>query len=102
MELSIVLLTIIPVKGIPDIELGDNLGEIIVARLKDQGEEFQEGDVTVVPQRVVSKAEGRVVNLSKLTPSPFASFVAKEEGKDPRHVEAILRETRNIVKMKAG
>ena len=96
------MLTIIPVKGIPDIELGDNLGEIIVARLKDQGEEFQEGDVTVVSQKVVSKAEGRVVNLSKVTPSPFASFVAKEAGKDPRQVEVILRETRKIVRMKAG
>jgi len=63
------LLTIIPVKGIPDIELGDNLGEIIVARLKNQGEEFQEGDVTVVSQKIVSKTEGRVVNLSKVTPS---------------------------------
>jgi len=96
------LLTIIPVKGIPDIELGDNLGEIIVARLKDQGEEFEEGDVTVVSQKVVSKAEGRVVNLSKVTPSPFASLVAKEAGKDPRQVEVILRETRKIVRMKAG
>jgi len=96
------LLSIIPVKGIPNIESGDNLGEIIVARLKDQGEEFQEGDVTVVSQKVVSKAEGRVVNLSKVTPSRFASFVAKEAGKDPRQVEVILRETRKIIRMKAG
>jgi coenzyme F420-0:L-glutamate ligase / coenzyme F420-1:gamma-L-glutamate ligase len=93
---------IIPVKGIPDIESGDNLGEIIVTRLKDQGEEFHDGDVTVVSQKVVSKAEGRVVNLSKVTPSPFASFVAKEAGKDPRQVEIILRETRKIIRMKAG
>jgi len=90
------------VKGIPDIESGDNLGEIIVSRLKDQGEEFQDGDVTVVSQKVVSKAEGRVVNLSKVTPSPFASFIAKEAGKDPRQVEIILRETRKIIRMKAG
>ena len=96
------MLTIIPVKGIPDIESGDNLGEIIVGRLKDQEEDFQEGDVTVVSQKVVSKAEGRVVSLSKVTPSTFASFVAKESGKDPRQVEVILRETRNIVRMRAG
>jgi coenzyme F420-0:L-glutamate ligase / coenzyme F420-1:gamma-L-glutamate ligase len=96
------LLTIIPVKGIPDIEPGDNLGDIIVARLKDQGEEFQEGDVAIVSQKVVSKAEGRVVNLSKITPSPFASFIAKEAGKDPRQVEVILRETRKIIRMRAG
>jgi coenzyme F420-0:L-glutamate ligase / coenzyme F420-1:gamma-L-glutamate ligase len=96
------LLTIIPVKGIPDIEPGDDLGDIIVARLKDQGEEFREGDVTVVSQKIVSKAEGRVVNLSRVTPSPFASFVAKESGKDPRQVEVILRETRKIIRMRAG
>jgi coenzyme F420-0:L-glutamate ligase/coenzyme F420-1:gamma-L-glutamate ligase len=96
------LLSIIPVKGIPNIESGDNLGEIIVARLKDQREAFQEGDVAVVSQKVVSKAEGRVVNLSKVTPSPFASFVAKEAGKDPRQVEVILRETRKIIRMNAG
>lgn len=96
------MLTIIPLNGIPDIKSGDNLGEIIVAKLKDQGEEFQDGDVTVVSQKVVSKAEGRVVNLSKVTPSPFASFVAKEAGKDPRQVEIILRETRKIIRMRAG
>ncbi len=96
------MLAIIPVTGIPDIESGDNLGEIIVARMKDQGEEFQDGDVAVVSQKVVSKAEGRVVHLSKVTPSRFASFVAKEAGKDPRQVEIILRETRKIIRMKAG
>jgi coenzyme F420-0:L-glutamate ligase / coenzyme F420-1:gamma-L-glutamate ligase len=96
------LLTIIPVKGIPDIESGDDLGEIIVAKLKDQGEEFHTGDVTIISQKIVSKAEGRVVSLSKVAPSPFASFVAKEAGKDPRQVEVILRETRKIVRMKAG
>ena len=52
------MLTIIPVKEIPDIESGDNLGEIIVARLKDQGDRFQDGDVTVVSQKVVSKLRG--------------------------------------------
>jgi coenzyme F420-0:L-glutamate ligase / coenzyme F420-1:gamma-L-glutamate ligase len=96
------LISILPVKGIPDIESGDNLGEIIVGRLKDQGEEFQEGDVTVVSQKVVSKAEGRVVSLSKIIPSPFASFLSKETGKDPRQVEVILRETRKIIRMRAG
>jgi coenzyme F420-0:L-glutamate ligase / coenzyme F420-1:gamma-L-glutamate ligase len=96
------LIRIIPVKGIPDVELGDSLGEIIVGKLKDQGEEIQGGDVTIVSQKVVSKAEGRVVNLSKVTPSPFASFVAKEAGKDPRQVEVILRETRKIIRMRAG
>ena len=96
------MLTIIPIKGIPDIESGDNLGEVIVNKLKKQGEEFREGDVAVVSQKIVSKAEGRIANLSKVKPSAFASFVAKEAGKDPRQVEVILQETRKIIRMKAG
>ncbi|HZY46748.1 MAG TPA: coenzyme F420-0:L-glutamate ligase [Candidatus Bathyarchaeia archaeon] len=96
------MLTIIPVKGIPDIEPGDNLGEIIVSKVKEQDEEFQSGDIAVVSQKVVSKAEGRIVSLSKITPSSFASFVAKEAGKDPRHVEMILRESKKIIRMKSG
>ena len=89
-------------KGIPDVESGDNLGEIIVSKLKDQGEALREGDVAIISQKVVSKSEGRVVNLSKVTPSSFATVIAKEAGKDPRQVEVILRESRKIVRMKAG
>ena len=86
----------------PDIQRGDNLGNLIVAKLKDQREQFQQGDITVVTQKIVSKAEGRMIALSGVNPSPFAALVAKETGKDPRHVEVILRESRKIVKMKAG
>ena len=96
------MLAIIPVKGIPDINSGDNLGEIIVSKLKDQGESFQDGDVAVISQKVVSKAEGRIINLSKVTPSTFAMVIAKEAGKDPRQVEVILRESKKIVRMKGG
>ena len=78
------------------------MGNLIVAKLKDQREQFQQGDITVVTQKIVSKAEGRMIALSGVNPSPFAAFVAKETGKDPRHVEVILRESRKIVKMKAG
>lgn len=96
------MLAIIPVKGIPEVNSGDNLGEIIVSKLKDQGDAFQDGDVAVISQKVVSKAEGRVTNLSNVTPSTFATVIAKEAGKDPRQVEVILRESKKIVRMKAG
>ena len=96
------MINIIPVKGMPDIRRGDDLGNLIVTKLKDQGEQFQKGDIAVVTQKIVSKAEGRVIALSRVDPSPFAAFIAKETGKDPRHVEVILRESRRIVKMKAG
>jgi coenzyme F420-0:L-glutamate ligase / coenzyme F420-1:gamma-L-glutamate ligase len=96
------LLAIIPVKGIPEVNAGDNLAEIIVSKLKDQGDAFQDGDIAVISQKVVSKAEGRVTNLSKVTPSTFATVIAKEAGKDSRQVEVILRESKKIVRMKAG
>ena len=96
------MLAIIPVKGIPDVNSGDNLGEIIVSKLEDQGESFRDGDVAVISQKIVSKAEGRIFNLSRVTPSTFAMMVAKEAGKDPRQVEVILRESKKIVRMKGG
>jgi coenzyme F420-0:L-glutamate ligase / coenzyme F420-1:gamma-L-glutamate ligase len=96
------LISIIPVKGIPDIRKGDVLGKLIVDRLKEQEESFQPGDIAVVSQKIVSKAEGRVVPLSKVTPSDFARTIANDSGKDPRQVEVVLRETRKIIRMRGG
>src|SRR5207249_6954873 len=59
------MLSIIPVRGIPDIKKGDDLGKLLVTRLREQGDEFQQGDIAIVSQKIVSKSEGRVVSLSK-------------------------------------
>ena len=96
------MLTIIPVRGIPDIKKGDDLGRLLVTRLKEQGDTFQPGDIAVVAQKIVSKAEGRVVSLSRIAPSDFAKTIASNVGKDPRQVEVILRETEKMVRMKGG
>ena len=96
------MLTIIPVRGLPDIKKGDDLGRLLVTRLKEQGDTFQPGDITVVAQKIVSKAEGRVVSLSRIAPSDFAKTIASNVGKDPRQVEVILRETEKMVRMKGG
>jgi coenzyme F420-0:L-glutamate ligase / coenzyme F420-1:gamma-L-glutamate ligase len=96
------LISIIPVKGIPDIRKGDILGKLIVNSLNEQGEAFEGGDITVVSQKIVSKAEGRVVPLSRITPSDFAKTIARESGKDPRQVEVILGETGKIIRMRGG
>ncbi len=96
------MLSIIPVRGIPDIKKGDDLGKLLVTRLKEQGETFQPGDIAVVAQKIVSKAEGRVVSLSRIAPSDFAKTIANNVGKDPRQVEVILRETEKMVRMKSG
>lgn len=96
------MISIIPVKGIPDIRKGDALGKIIVDRLKQQDESLQPGDIAVVSQKIVSKAEGRVVSLSRITPSDFANSIASGSGKDPRQVEAVLRESEKIIRMRGG
>lgn len=96
------MISIIPVKGIPDIGKGDGLGKIIVDRLEKQGEEFQNGDIAVVSQKIVSKAEGMTLPLSKITPSSFAKRIAQDNDKDPRQVEIVLRESRKIIRMRGG
>jgi coenzyme F420-0:L-glutamate ligase/coenzyme F420-1:gamma-L-glutamate ligase len=96
------MLTILPVKGIPDIKKGDDLGRLILGRVEDQGDEFQQGDIAVISQKIVSKAEGRVLPLSKIMPSDFAKTIANETGKDPRQVEVVLRESKKIIRMRAG
>ncbi len=96
------MISIIPVRGIPDIRKGAPLGRLIVDQLKEQGEGFQLGDIAIVSQKIVSKAEGMVVPLSKVRPSDFAKTIAKESGKDPRQVEVILGETKKIIRMKGG
>jgi len=96
------LINIIPVKGIPDIKKGDDLGNLILSRFGNQGEELQKGDIIVVSQKIVSKAEGRIVALSTVHPSEFAKTIAAGSGKDPRHVEVILGETAKMVRMRGG
>jgi coenzyme F420-0:L-glutamate ligase/coenzyme F420-1:gamma-L-glutamate ligase len=96
------MLTILPVKGIPDIKKGDDLGKLILGKVEDQGDEFQQGDIAVISQKIVSKAEGRVLPLSKIIPSDFAKTIANDTGKDPRQVEVVLRESKKIIRMRAG
>ena len=96
------MLSIIPVEGVPDIKKGDDVGKLIVDRVNGQGDKFQSGDIAVVSQKVVSKAEGRTLSLSSITPSEFAKRIAKETGKDPRQVEVVLRESKKIIRMRGG
>jgi coenzyme F420-0:L-glutamate ligase/coenzyme F420-1:gamma-L-glutamate ligase len=96
------MLTILPVKGIPDIKKGDDLGRLIAGKVEDQGYQFKQGDIAVVSQKIVSKAEGRVLPLSKIIPSDFAKTIANETGKDPRQVEVVLRESKKIIRMRGG
>jgi len=96
------IIKIIPVKGLPIIKEGEDLGDLICKAAEEQGTSIQEGDVIVVTHVVVSRAEGNVVNLDTVTPSEFAKTIAKEFDKDPAHVEVVLREAKAIIRMGDG
>ena len=92
-------LTIFGVTGIPEIRPGDRLGSLIARAAAEQGSPLEQGDILIVTQKIVSKAEGRVVNLSTIAPSDFAAQFARNAGRDPRLVELVLRESKSIVRM---
>jgi len=90
---------VIGISGIKEIEKADDLGEIIFEAAKAQGTPIMDGDIIVVTQKIVSKAEGRVYKLSSIKPSPFAMRLAKKLNKDPALVELILKESKAIVRL---
>jgi len=91
-------LQVIGLVGLPEIRPGDDLAALIIEAARKQGTAIRGGDVLVVTQKVVSKAEGCLVDLKDVQPSARAREVAKATGKDPRLVEVILRESRRIVR----
>ena len=93
---------ILGLSGLREIVPGDNLGELIVQAVGASGIHVDEGDVFVIAQKIVSKADGRIVKLDSVEPSPLARQWAAEHGKDARVIEVILRETRRIVRMERG
>jgi coenzyme F420-0:L-glutamate ligase/coenzyme F420-1:gamma-L-glutamate ligase len=93
---------IIGVTGLPEVHAGEDLPAMIVDGAGAQGTPVEDGDVLVVTQKIVSKAEGRIVDLATVTPSPFALQIAAQWEKDPRQVEVVLSETRRIVRMERG
>lgn len=95
-------LRVFAIEGIPEVRKGDDLGALIVGAMQAQGTPPEPGDVLVVTQKIVSKAEGRIVDLSGVEPSPFARQIAEAWDKDPRQVEVVLRESRRIVRMDRG
>ena len=86
---------VIPLRGIPELDEGDDLAALLVDAGARAGG-FEGDDVVVVAQKAVSKVEGRVVDLSEIEPSPKAHELAADQ--DPRRIEVILRETREIVR----
>ena len=88
---------VIPIPGVPEVRAGDDLAALI-ANAARAGPGIEAGDIIVVTQKIVSKAEGRVVSLDGVTPSPEAERLGVETEKEPRLVELILRESSRIVR----
>lgn len=96
------MIQIIGVSGLPLIEPGDDLGKLIVEASARQGTPIENSDVIVISHIVVSKAEGRTVDLSAIKPSTAAERFGLYTGKDPRLVEVILGDSRAIRRMAPG
>jgi coenzyme F420-0:L-glutamate ligase/coenzyme F420-1:gamma-L-glutamate ligase len=95
-------LELIPLKGFPLVEPGDDLALLIFAGLGDNGLSLQPGDVLVVAQKIVSKAEDRYVRLADVNVSDEALSLAERAQKDPRLVQLILQESVEVVRVRPG
>ncbi len=92
----------IPVSGVGEVRPGDDLARLLLTALDAAGQTLAPGDVLVITQKVVSKAEGRLVDPSQVEPSAFARQLAAQGRKDASYYEVVLRESRRIVKMANG
>ncbi len=95
-------LSIRGVTGLPEISAGDDLASLIVGAMRAAQMDICDDDIFVIAQKVVSKAEGRTVQLDGIVPSAKAQQWADVYGKDARAVEVVLRESRRIVRMERG
>ena len=85
------MIQIIPLRKIPLIRCGDDIADHIVGAAKEEAIEISSRDIIVIAQKIVYKAEGGVVDLNAAKPSTRAEEIAKTSGKDPRHIETILK-----------
>ncbi len=95
-------LVLTSLENIPLIRRDDNLADIVLKSLQDTGLELQDNDILVLAQKIVSKAEGRKVNLAAVSPSPRAIELAQQTEKDPRVVELMLQESNEILRTRVG
>ena len=95
-------LTLLAPAGLPEISAGDGLATLLIGSFADAGTDIVDGDIIVVAQKIVSKAESRRVRLDDIDPGERARALAAETGKDARVAELILRESREIVRTRPG
>ncbi|GAB1470049.1 coenzyme F420-0:L-glutamate ligase [Chloroflexota bacterium] len=95
-------LTLTALNNIPFIRQGDPLADILLNALGSTRLQLQDGDILVFAQKIISKAEGRMFNLTNVTPSPRAIELAPQIEKDPRLVELILQESSEVLRIRKG
>ena len=93
---------VIGVQGMPEIKPGDDLASLLIDAAQEQGTPIEAGDVVVVTQKVVSKAESRVMSFKDIEPSALALTITEGHRRDPRHTEMVLRESQRVVRMDRG
>ncbi len=92
-------LSVTALSSLPEVAAGADLAALLSAAAQSNAGSLRENDVLVVAQKIVSKAEGRRVRLAEVTPSPRAVELASRTGKDPRVVELVLRESRDVLRV---
>ena len=95
-------LTLTSLLNIPLIRHGDNLADIVLNSLQENNISLEDNDIFVLAQKIVSKSEGRTVNLATVTPSARAIELGKQTEKDPRVVELILQESNEVLRTRVG
>ncbi|MCZ6830767.1 MAG: coenzyme F420-0:L-glutamate ligase [Gammaproteobacteria bacterium] len=95
-------LQLIPLQDFPLVEPGDKLDQLLLESLQANELGLEDGDLLVLAQKIVSKAEGRYVRLAEVEPGPEAIALAEATDKDPRQVELILRESREVLRSRPG
>lgn len=93
---------LIGIEGMPELDVGDDLTAMMIEAAITQGTPIEEDDVLVVTQKVVSKIEGKVINITDVEASPLAVTITEGHRRDPRHTELILRESKRVVRMDRG
>ena len=99
---GLMALVLTALQGFPIVAAGDDLAALIQGSLVSNGLSLEDGDVLVIGQKIVSKAEGQFVNLAEVQPSPRAIALARETQKDARLIELVLRESTRVVRTRPG
>lgn len=92
--------TMYAIKGLPNINKGDDLVKLVLRVMKAQQFNLEEGDIIVIAQKIISKMEGSVVDLQTVTPTLYANELAEKTGRDPRLVQVFLNESQKVIRVK--